>query len=368
MNIEARIISYLKRRVLDHKIKTLPGAFGIDSRTITDDDCVVIDWPGEFDLLVGSDFVRGTGFRLFQQGKLTLNDIGYFLVAANASDLAAMGAIPIGFLDVLRYTKDMEFDQARHILDGMLEACDAFHLPLIGGDSGGYELSVLSGTALGKCKKGSALLRRNGRPGENVYLSGPTGIAGAANAYFGSDCDGQLSRSDEEALLLPWKRSKPQLELGMFLVEKGFSRCDMDTSDGLKASIEQLSEASDLTMVIRLEDIPISQLISKVAAVKGFDSRPDLYHYVFSDSVDFHLLFSVPDDKSAAFEAQAQARGFGAFRIGYFTPDHKPEESHAIGEDGAAVALPGIGWDQSEIPTHVRLEKRINERRRGNAS
>ena len=55
------------------------------------DDCAVVPLNSESDLVIGSDFVRGEGFHLFKKGVLSWQDVGYYLIGANASDLAAMG-------------------------------------------------------------------------------------------------------------------------------------------------------------------------------------------------------------------------------------------------------------------------------------
>src|SRR6266849_8944746 len=54
------------------------------------DDCAVYDIYDNLSLVVGTDFVRGTNFKLFQEGYLNYFDLGYYLVAANLSDVAAM--------------------------------------------------------------------------------------------------------------------------------------------------------------------------------------------------------------------------------------------------------------------------------------
>lgn len=365
MSIESQIVEYVRVLAEQMPAGTARSLVHIDTQTIAGDDCTVIDLPGEFDLVVGTDFVRGAGFRLFKLGKLSFKDIGYYLAAANASDLAAMGARPVGFLDVLRYSKDMEFQQAKEILDGIHEACVEFCMPLVGGDSGGYELPVLSGTAFGLCKKGTALLRRNGTPGDYVYLSGSTGVAGAADAYFSNSCDGQLSHKDEEALLAAWRRPRPQLVLGQFLSENGFSRCAMDTSDGLRASIEQLSRASGLAMEVNLTDVPVSDLVRKVAKIRGFRDD-DIYDLVFSDSVDFRLLFTVSPAVSASYEKNARASGFEIHRVGRLTDKSEPCTPIVRSATGKETPLPGIAWDQSETPTYARLEAQIKRRKSEN--
>src|SRR5437762_3018688 len=65
------------------------------------DDCAVYDFSDNLSLVVGMDFVRGTGFKLFQEGLLDYFDLGYYLVVANLSDIAAMGAKPIGLTTVV---------------------------------------------------------------------------------------------------------------------------------------------------------------------------------------------------------------------------------------------------------------------------
>ena len=363
MSIESQIINYIKENVSVSPVKQFEGVPGFSEKTTIDDDCVVIDWPGDFDLIVGSDFVRGAGFRLFKKNKLSFFDIGYYLTAANASDLAAMGATPVGFLDVLRYTKEMTFSDARDIIDGILEACRVFKMPLLGGDTGGYELPVTSGAALGICKKGCALLRSNCKPGDHIYLSGHTGIAGVASAYFSNNRDGSLPIEDERLLLLSWRRPDPQLSLGMFLVEKGYSCCAMDTSDGLRVSVEQLARSSNVAIDIWLDDVPISDLVQKVAAIQGFTSKRDIYEFVFSDSVDFRLLYTIPDEKVTAFEQEATVRGFGAIHIGRAIEERDGGYCKAVTNDGNKTDLPGIGWDQNEIPTYIRVEKEIKNRK-----
>ncbi len=111
-------------------------------------------------------------------------------------------------------------------------------MPLLGGDSGGYCASVLSATAIGTCARGKALLRRNGRAGDLVYLSDQIGAAGAASAWFlrGKDARAGLDVEAEEALLSSWRRPKPALALGAMLVDQDLSTCAIDTSDGLRAA------------------------------------------------------------------------------------------------------------------------------------
>jgi thiamine-monophosphate kinase len=58
------------------------------------DDCAAYDIYNPVTLVVGTDYVRGPKFALYELGLLSDFDIGYYVVAANVSDIAAMGARP----------------------------------------------------------------------------------------------------------------------------------------------------------------------------------------------------------------------------------------------------------------------------------
>ena len=118
---------------------------GVDAQ----DDCAVFRLTGEQDLVVGSDYVRGPKFRLYEMGLLDDYDVGYYLIAANVSDIAAMGARPIGVVTVVRYPPDMSDDTFTSTLRGIRDACRHFSAPNVGGDIGGAERLILSATALG---------------------------------------------------------------------------------------------------------------------------------------------------------------------------------------------------------------------------
>src|SRR5918992_3826419 len=158
----------------------LPASVGLEGL----DYCAVVPVGNGFDLIIGSDFVRGEEFHLYRAGMLNRQDIGYFLIGANASDLAAMGAAPLGIVVAFRYTPEMSDEEFGEIMEGVCKACADFGMPLLGGDTGGYPLSVLSAAALGTCPSGRALLRSGGREGDKLFLTGDVGTAGAAIRYF----------------------------------------------------------------------------------------------------------------------------------------------------------------------------------------
>jgi len=323
------------------------------------DDCAVVPFANGVDLVVGSDFVRGEGFYLFGPGLLGWKDVGYYLIAANASDLAAMGATPTGVVVVFRVPTGMSMANHDAAMSGVFQACAEFGMPLLGGDSGGYTSSVLSAAAFGTCASGRALLRRNGKPGDAVYLSGDVGTAAAAVAWFlrgrkgGEELDGDV----EQSLLAAWRRPRPALDLGRLLTAEGLSACAIDTSDGLKAAARQLAEASAADVVLTPDAVPVSSAAHRVAEAMGLDPLA----LAAGDSVDFRLLFTVPKDRTEALENAVDRAGLTVHRVGQIT--------QTIGNPGAFLEIagerapvPGIEWDQSERMT---IDRMIDEQGRG---
>src|SRR5262249_40185206 len=95
MDTEARRLAIIMETLRMHPAATATGleaSVGVLQR----DDCAVLPFNSDYDMVFGSDFVRGEGFILFKKGILSRREIGYYLIGANVSDLAAMGATPLG--------------------------------------------------------------------------------------------------------------------------------------------------------------------------------------------------------------------------------------------------------------------------------
>ena len=317
------------------------------------DDCTVLPFTEELDLIVGSDFVRGEGFSLFKEGILGWRDVGGYLVAANASDLAAMGATPFGLLSVVRYHQEMSDDDFEAVSQGIVRACQEFQLPLLGGDTGSYESSVLSATALGVCARGRALRRSAAKAEDSVYLSDATGIAGAALAYF---TEGKrrrkLSSGAERLLMDSWRRVRPELALGQRLVDERLSACATDTSDGLKAACRQVAEASAVDIVVDTGSVVVHDVVHEVARALNVDALA----MALSDSVDFRLMFTVTEAAQASAEFKQLRRDYPRLHpIGHVAAKSGEIGQCALQEGTRRRELPGVEWEQGEVASIDRL-------------
>jgi thiamine-monophosphate kinase len=309
-------------------------ALGADKK----DDCAVIDISGPVSLVFGSDYVRGPKFALYELGLLDNYDIGYYLIVANISDIAAMGASPVAVTTVVRYPptlSDIEFEQIIAGIDDAAKACETVN---VGGDIGGAERIILSASALGACVPGCALTRVGARPGDLLCVTGPVGAAGAAVTYFSDkSLAARLSPDVEASLLASWKRPVARTVEGALLGRQRLATACQDTSDGLKATVEQLAAASGVGFVVERESLPISESTGAVAKLIGIDAVA----LALSASVDFQLAFTINPVTLSRCEEEFDRARRQMFVIGAATEDRGVQLRHI---DGRMQHLPGVAW------------------------
>ena len=134
--------------------------------------------------------------------------VGWKLVAVNLSDLAAKGAEPLAALMSVTIAGDGVWEAG--FLGGVAAACEAYHLPLVGGDTIALPIDaprVLGLTAIGR---GGAQVpaRAGGKPGDRLWLVGTLGDAAAGLAAL------QADRHAEGVLVEAYRRPVPLLAAG----------------------------------------------------------------------------------------------------------------------------------------------------------
>ncbi len=256
------------------------------------DDAALLNCSGT--LAVSTDFIRGPHFALAEKGFLSFFDFAHYLVAANVSDIAAMGARPQYFLDVFRYPIQTKSETQLEFFQGLRSALSEYEVKLIGGDSGTYTEFVISGTCIGQLEGPIALSRSNLVPEQLLCYSGSLGIARSAQvALLNDKVSMQLSNDEKNKLLLSWQKPNVPTKLGPFLSQHEFSNCAQDTSDGLAATITSMCKMSGTGATIFADQLPISHVVQRVANL----SERDTYELALSTSPDFGLLFSIDSDK-----------------------------------------------------------------------
>ena len=218
----------------------------------------------------------------FVRAWLGLDELGYKATMAALSDLAAMGARPIGVLSALVLPREIEDDELEAIARGQAEACHELGTQVIGGNlSRGGELSITT-TALGSA--GHTLRREDAQPGDDLLLAGAVGLAAAGLRALQQ---GREADPDVALAVVSWRRPRALIEEGLRAASVAHGAIDL--SDGLALDAGRMAQASGLTVVLELEQIVGSSLRRAAAAL---DADPE--DLALHGGEDYALLVSAP--------------------------------------------------------------------------
>lgn len=205
-------------------------------------------------------------------------DMGFKAVTVNVSDLAAMGAEPLGFLLSIAIPKDLKLDYFKEIIDGVLKACEFYDIPLIGGDTNEASEIVISGTALGLSN--NPLKKDTYNVGDVIALTGDIGLAA-----LGFELD-VLDNIYVKKALQPIARLKE----GIIIKDMGATSAT-DITDGLASELYEIKKDGFGFMIY--ED-----LLQISDEYKSLSSKLNLNYLdlIFHVGEDFELLFTISKD------------------------------------------------------------------------
>ena len=101
--------------------------------------------------------------------------IGWMSVMVNMSDLAAVGASPLGIVISQILPKDISDDFLSKLQNGINDACKKCGTFVLGGDTNFGDELIISGCAIGTVEKGKYLKRVGCKTGDKIYVTGKVG-------------------------------------------------------------------------------------------------------------------------------------------------------------------------------------------------
>jgi len=233
--------------------------------------------------------------------------VGHLAAIASLSDLAAVGAEPLGLLLAVTLPENAEEARRtqRELARGLAEVARQAGTFVLGGDTSlGAALSI-SCTGLGIVPEGEALLRVGARPGDLLYASGPLGD-GAAFA---------VAKLLDARTAPPEDTFRPPLRLAHGRALRRIGRVCMDTSDGLIATLDQLARLNRLAVEV---EAPLDQLLSSAAREVGARLALTPFELLAACHGEFELVFAVPPERRGALDRAARGLGWDPVPIGRF--------------------------------------------------
>jgi len=309
----------LIRRHFQRPGKNLPGqvALGIG------DDCALLRPAPGHQLAVSTDMlVEGRHFF----ADVDPASLGHKALAVNLSDLAAMGARPLGFTLALALPRADDLWLAA-LARGLFELADAHACPLVGGDTTRGPLNLCI-TVFGEVMPDRALRRDAARVGDDLYVSGRTGEARLAlELMLGTAwATGYAAPGALQRLRSRLERPTPRLALGQALA--GVAHAALDLSDGLAGDLGHILRASDVGAEIALASLPLAPDLSALPVAQRIEC-------LLNGGDDYELLFTAAPATRGAVAAAAAASQTPVQRIGHITEGSRlrllDAAGHAIG-------------------------------------
>ncbi|MCM1981535.1 thiamine-phosphate kinase [Lyngbya confervoides] len=281
---------------------------------IGDDAALLTPNPGHQLVITTDVLVEGVHF---SDRTTSARDVGWRSAAVNLSDLAAMGASPLGLTVGLGLPPGLSQHWLQEVYMGLSDCLQTYGGVIWGGDVVRSPTITVSITALGEVPDQGAILRHRAQPGHVLLATGWHGASRAGlELLLHPTWGGDLNPSDRAALLQAHQRPVPRFD-----VLQALRQCicpgtiaGMDSSDGLADAVVQLCRASQVGAILAQDQIPIHPALFRTRSLSPLQAQD----WALYGGEDFELVLSLPPQAAAQLLPQLES---GAAIIGQITPD-----------------------------------------------
>jgi thiamine-monophosphate kinase len=283
------------------------------------DDCALLKVDPVEEIAITSDMLVSRR-HFFQDANPEW--LGWKALAVNLSDLAAMGAKPLGFTLALALPEPNSA-WLEAFSKGLFAIASQYGCPLVGGDTTAGPLNICI-TAFGSVPKEKAIRRSGAREGDDIWVSGFVGDARLNLAALRHEIT--LSKSDLETTQARMHQPTPRVELGIALRE--IANSALDISDGLLGDLRHILKQSNKDAEVFLDRLPKSATL--------LEQSVDLQNqYAASGGDDYELCFTAPADQREAIGKISTSLNLPLTQIGSIkSMQHSESQIHIIDSNG----------------------------------
>ena len=217
----------------------------------------------------------------FTRATTPWHDLGWKIMAANASDIGAMGGLPLYALITLGLPPDTEMEELESLYQGMTGLGNQYGVAIVGGDVVRSPVVFVTVGLTGVCE-GDPLLRSTAKHGELVAVTGYLGSSagGLEIMLEGLPAQGEAA----EYLKTAHRRPNPCISQGQVLSRRGIHTA-MDISDGLVDDLSKLCQASGVAARLEAHNITVHPALKEVFPHQYMDMA-------LGGGEDYQLLFT----------------------------------------------------------------------------
>jgi len=230
--------------------------------------------------------------------------MGWVTVMACLSDLAAVGAEPLGLVVSVSVEPDRDKAFTSSITRGMEDACRTLGIFILGGDTNITPTISLTGCAPGLVPRERVMTRCGCKPGEDVFITSGVGIGNALGLV-------RLTKLPDN--FFPEKLYRPTARIKEGQSLRNYASCCMDTSDGLLTTLDQLMRLNGLGFVI---DCNWERILAPEVMELCNNTKTPPWSMIAGPHGEFELLFTIPAKVVDEVLAQSQFEGTNLIRLG----------------------------------------------------
>ncbi|MFZ6689240.1 thiamine-phosphate kinase [Undibacterium sp. SXout11W] len=264
------------------------------------DDCALLNVTPGMQMAISSDMLV-SGRHFFPDADPTM--LGHKCLAVNLSDLAAMGAKPIGF------TLAFSLPEANpawleKFSQGLFALADQHQCRLIGGDTTKGPLNICI-TIFGELPPSAALRRDAAKVGDDIWVSGNLGDARLALAGYWRELE--LNPTEQLQAATRMHQPTPRIALGIAL--RGIAHAALDISDGLVGDLGHILASSHVGASLAIDAMPAGPILQHFPQALR-------RQFTLSGGDDYELCFTAPAERRAEVVAAAASANTMVTRVG----------------------------------------------------
>ncbi|MEI3607747.1 thiamine-phosphate kinase [Pseudogracilibacillus sp. SE30717A] len=268
----------------------------------------------------------------FNEKTMEAYDIGYKALAANISDVAAMGAQPKFYLVSIVVPDDASSQLLSGLYRGMDDIASKYRMDLIGGDTVTGKQLVLSVTIIGTVSRGKARYRNDARDKDIIFVTGTLGDSQAGLFLLMND----RVTNDKMNFIQRHRMPSPRVKFATSL--QPLKRVALnDISDGIANELKEIAEASNVTIILEDDKIPTSSNFNEF-------SYSQQYEWKYFGGEDFELVGTASEKDWNFIKESADKIGLGITKIGNVTYDQNKNGNVYLKKEDQLVLLEKMGY------------------------
>ncbi len=261
----------------------------------------------------------------------TWEELGWKSLAVNLSDIAAMGGVPEYALVALALPGELEVESISSLYQGMVRLANEFGVAVVGGNISSADRVMITVTVLGSVESEAMLMRSAALPGEQVAVTGYTGLSAAGLRMLKKKLD--FAPEEYDLLRQAYLKPLPRVREGQMLLHCGV-RTAIDISDGLMADLRHICESSGVSTIVQESWLPVHPVLKQ-----RFPS--DASAMVLAGGEDYELLFTA----SSEVISRVKANLLCPVTVIGEVKDGEPGKVELVNATGRTLICEHHGWE-----------------------